>query len=90
MKYFEAMAQNKNSSLCEPEVTKPAADDKLWPSESGNGEAMVYKRFDIMARTTSLLNLDSSWLAEVLSEKPTLKDQNSPHVQYEKETAPQV
>ena len=81
MKYFEANAQNKNSSLCEPEVTEPAANDTLWPSESGNGEAMVYKRFDLTARTTSLLNLDSSWLAEVLSENPTLKDKNGPHVQ---------
>ena len=90
MKYFEAKAQNKVSSLREPEITEPAADDTLWPSESGNGDALVYKRFDLTARTTSLLNLDSSWLAEVLSEKPTLKDQNGPHVQYEKETAPQV
>ena len=34
-------AQNKNSSLREPEVTEPAADDTLWPSESGNGEAFI-------------------------------------------------
>ena len=94
MKYFEAKARNKQSSLCEPEITEPAADDTLWPteSESGNSEAPADKEFNLTARTTSLLNLDSSWLADVLSEKPTSKDQKGPQVQLESATvaAPQV
>jgi hypothetical protein len=86
MKYFEAKAKNKSRSSSlqgsEPEITEPAADDMLWPTESGeNGEALANKEFDLTARTTSLLNLDSSWLADVLSEKPTSKDQKNPQVQ---------
>jgi hypothetical protein len=91
MKYFEVKARNKGSSLREPEITEPAADDTLWPTESeGKGEAPVDKEFDLTARTTSLLNLDSSWLADVLSEKPVSKDQKGPPVQSSKDAAPQV
>ena len=90
MKYFEAKAKNKKSSLQEPEITEPASDDTLWPSESGNNEPFVDKEFDLTARSTSFLNLDSSWLASVLTEKPTLKDENGPQVQDEKMVVPQV
>ena len=90
MKYFEAKANNKKSSLQEPEITEPASDDTLWPSKSGNNEPFVDKEFDLTARSTSLLNLDSSWLASVLTEKPTLKDENGPQVQDEKMVVPQV
>ena len=90
MKYFEAKAQNKHSSLHEPEITEPVADDTLWPTESGEDEAPADKEFDLTARTTSLLNLDSSWLADVLSEKPTSKDKKGPQVQSAKVAAPQV
>ena len=82
IKYLEAKAQNKTSSLQDPEITEPAADDTLWPSESGNDKALMYKEL-LTARTTSLLNLDSSWLADVLSEKSTSKDQKVSQVQRE-------
>ena len=59
MKYFEAKTQIKSSSLCEPEITEPAADDMLWPGESGEGEPLVDKELDLTARSTSFLNLDS-------------------------------
>ena len=91
MKYFEAKTQIKSSSLHEPEITEPATDDMLWPGESGEGEALVDKEFDLTARSTSFLNLDSSWLVDVLSEKPTAKDQNA-EVQSSKdsENSPQI
>ena len=88
--YFEAKAKNQKSSLREPEISEPASDDTHWPSESGNNELFVDKEFDLTARSTSLLNLDSSWLASVLTEKPTLKDENGPHVQDERMAVPQV
>jgi hypothetical protein len=89
MKYFEAKAQNKNSSFREPEITEPAADDLLWPSESGKDEALD-KEYDLTARTTSLLNLDSTLLADVLSEKPTSKVQKDSQVQNDRLAASQV
>ena len=89
MKYFEAKAQNKNSSFREPEITEPAADDLLWPSEFGKDEALD-KEFDLTARTTSLLNLDSTLLADVLSEKPTSKVQKDSQVQNDTLAASQV
>lgn len=90
MKYFEAKAQNKGSSFREPEIAEPAADDTLWPAESGEDEAPAETEFDFTARTTSLLNLGSSWLVDVLSEKPTSKDQKGPQVESSKDRAPQV
>jgi hypothetical protein len=81
MKYFEAKAQSKNSSFREPEIAEPADDDTLWPSESGNDD--THKEYDLTARTTSLLNLDSSWLLDVLSEKSSSKDLKGPQVQHE-------
>jgi hypothetical protein len=88
MKYFEAKARNKHSSLREPEIAEPAGDDTLWPAESGEkGEALTDKECDLTARTTSLLNLDSSWLADVLSEKLISKDQKGPQVQSSKVAA---
>ena len=78
IKYFEAKARSKHSPFREQEITEPAVDDTLWPTESGQGEALAGKEFDLTARTTSLLNLDSSWLADVLSEKPTSEDQKGP------------
>ena len=77
MKYFEAKTQIKSSSLREPEITEPAADDMFWPGESGEGEPLVDKELDLTARSTSFLNLDSFWLVDVLSEKPTSNDQNT-------------
>jgi hypothetical protein len=42
MKYVEAKAQNKSSSFREPEIAEPAADDALWPAESGEkGEPLL-------------------------------------------------
>jgi hypothetical protein len=90
MKYFEAKAQNKGSSLREPEIAEPAADDTLWPESRVEGEAQADREleFHLTARTTSLLDLDSSWLADLLSEKPT---QKGPQVQSVKVVAaPQV
>ena len=86
MKYFEAKLQNKHSSssLHEPEIAEPASDDSLWPAESGESEAApADKKFDLTARNTSLLNLDSSWLRDVLLEKPTSNsnDGKGPQVQ---------
>ena len=91
MKYFEAKTQIKSSSLREPEITEPAADDMFWPGESGEGEPLVDKELDLTARSTSFLNLDSFWLVDVLSEKPTSNDQNT-QVQSSKnsEKGPQV
>ena len=86
MKYFEAKSQNKGSSLREPEITDPTADDMLWPTESeGEDEAPAEK--DLTARTTSFLNLDSSLLVDVLSEKPTSKVQKVPQIQSSMERA---
>ena len=90
MKFFEVKAQNKGSSFREPEISEPAGDDTLWPTESGKDEAPAEKEYELTARTTSLLNLDSSWLVDVLSEKPTPKDQKGPQVQSSKERVPQV
>jgi hypothetical protein len=89
MKYFEAKAQNKNSSFRDPEITEPAADDLLWPSKSGKDEALD-KEYDLTARTTSLLNLDSTLLADVLSEKPTSKVQKDSQAQNDRLAASQV
>ena len=86
MKYFEAKSQNKGSSLREPEITDPTADDMLWPTESeGEDEAPAEK--DLTAQTTSFLNLDSSLLVDVLSEKPTSKVQKVPQIQSSMERA---
>jgi hypothetical protein len=94
IKYFEAKARNKHSPFREQEITEPAVDDTLWPTESGQGEALAEKKLDLTARTTSLLNLDSSWLADVLSEKPTSEDQkgraSGPQLQSAKVVLPQV
>ena len=89
MKYFEAKARNKSSSFREQEIQEPVTDDTLWPTEFGqlDGDGVADKEFDLTARTTSLLNLDSFWLADVLSEKPTQASKKGPGPQVSEKVA---
>jgi hypothetical protein len=78
MKYFEAKSikSTVDSPSQDPEILQPEENDDLWPLEPSNGEAP--EKPHLTARETSLLNLSSEWLADVLSATRTSKPLQKP------------
>ena len=74
---LQHQGKTKTSNFSEPEVLAPAEDDTLWPDEPqaqplGRDEVNKNTHLCLTARDTLLLNMDSKWLADVLSEDPSV------------------